>query len=235
MDRFKEKLRINDFWKFFEINVVVARESEDVEWKTILMSVIPLLDGTEGQNTLFEDSSIMIIKDVRSSNLFDDFLLELFTRERMTVGNVESSSKLVKSDPFIKYTDRLNSRSLVGIEFPGEILYVIGADPASIDLGKIKTFVENNLLIHDPPYQNIEDVISDLLHITRNRSALDTQFPVFGFRPSLMIFSPHYIRFENVRIVNDKLEIWTVLREEIDPTDIKISIIGKGLGKQNLP
>jgi hypothetical protein len=49
-----------------------------------------------------------------------------------------------------------------------------------------------------------------------------------------MIFGPRYIRFENGKIINDKLHIWTVIREGVDPRDIKISVIGKGTKSTNI-
>jgi hypothetical protein len=43
-----------------------------------------------------------------------------------------------------------------------------------------------------------------------------------------MIFGPRYIRLERGKIENEKLDIWIIIRDEIDLQDIKISIIGKG-------
>jgi hypothetical protein len=53
------------------------------------------------------------------------------------------------------------------------------------------------------------------------------------FRPLLTIFSPFYIRIEHVEVVHDKLNIWTIIREGVDPRNIKISIIGKGRRSTN--
>jgi hypothetical protein len=111
-------------------------------------------------------------------------------------------------------------------------IYVIGADPDSQIYSQIKHYTEHSLLLHDPPYENIEDTVFDLLKTNPNFAILDQQL-VNRFRPLLMIFIPRQIRFENGTIANDKVRIWTIIAEKVDPNDIKISVIGEGVRSEN--
>jgi hypothetical protein len=231
LSEFKGKLSINEFWRFYKIRAIMARESEGDAWKIILMLIVPSGNEVEtvGYNTLLEDVGINVIEETRSSDSFDNFLSELFTNGTIRIGNTDSSTELINFEPKIKHIDRLVSKSLIGIERPGDILYIAGPDPDSYIFKNIKTFAERHLLIHDPPYGNIEDVISDLLMVKPVLSTLESN--VFlaqdKFRPLLMIFSPFWIRIEHVKVAYDKLNIWTIIRHGVDLNDIKLSIIGK--------
>jgi hypothetical protein len=167
LSKFKQNLRINEFWEFYKITAIIARKSEEDTWKIILMLIVPCENEvkTIGYNTLLEDSAIKVIEEIRSSDSFDTFLCELFNNQTIKIGNTDSSIELIKFEPKIKHTDRSTSKSLIGIEKPGNVLYVAGADPDSNIFKDIKTYAERSLLIHDPPYENIEDIVSDLLKV----------------------------------------------------------------------
>ena len=128
----------------------------------------------------------------------------------------------------IKFTNRFNSQSLIGVEYPGEILYAIGADPLSHVYANIEKNANLRLLVHDPPFENIEDAVGDLFKIRPNRATLDGNVSSFPseFRPLVMIFVPDPIRFDDTEIVDNHLQIQTIISKDIDRKDIKISVIG---------
>jgi hypothetical protein len=78
--KFKDKLRINQFWKFYKIRSVIARESEKNTWKIILLSILPSGNEKIRCDLLIENSAIKVIEETRSSDSFDVFLSELFAR-----------------------------------------------------------------------------------------------------------------------------------------------------------
>lgn len=77
---------------------------------------------TVGYNILLEDLAIKVIEETRSSDSFNTFLSELFTNRTIRIGNTNSSTELIRSEPRIKSSDRFVSKSLIGIEYPGDIL-----------------------------------------------------------------------------------------------------------------
>jgi hypothetical protein len=149
---FKQKVSLNQFWKFYKIKVVIVRESEKEIWKIILLSILPTGNESIRYYILLEDSAIKIIEETRSSDSFEPFLSELFTNQTIRIGDTDSSNELIRFEPLIKRSNRFTSMSVIGVEYPGDILYVTGVDPKSDDFNRIKRHVERRLLIHDPPY-----------------------------------------------------------------------------------
>jgi hypothetical protein len=128
LSEFRGKLSINEFWRSYNVKAIIARESEEDVWKIILMLIVPLGNEVEttGYNTLLEDMGINVIEETRSSDSFDNFLSELFTAGTIRIGNIDASTELIRYEPKIKHIDRLVLKSLIGIERPGDILYVAG-------------------------------------------------------------------------------------------------------------
>jgi hypothetical protein len=69
----------SQFWKFYKIKVVIARESEKEIWKIILLSILPTGNESIRYNILLEDSAINMIEETRSSDSFEQptILLEV--------------------------------------------------------------------------------------------------------------------------------------------------------------
>jgi hypothetical protein len=104
-----------------------------------------------------------------------------------------------------KVSDRFDSKSLVGIECPGEILYSIGVDPMSHVYTNIMKNANPSLLLNDPPFENIEDAMLELFKIFPSISVLDSNLSSFPseLRPLVMIFVPHPIRFDRIDVVDN--------------------------------
>jgi hypothetical protein len=214
-------------WQFFIIRAVTVRSSINHPWKIIWLVIIPKRVEQTRCDLLLDNSTIKFIEEVVSLDTIDNFLIGLFTEGKVKIGDIEGSTDLLRYEPETKDVDRYESKSLTGIEFPGQLLFVKGPDPQSDIVSSLKNTADNALLINDPPFENIEDAIDEIYGVNPrgfNNQHLDLRN---GFRPLLMVLHPDPVHVVTATIVNSDLIIETFLSSGIDPTDIKLSIIGR--------
>jgi len=144
------------------------------------------------------------------------------------IRDLDCSAELIDDKLSTKVSDRFDSKSLVGMECPGEILYSIGVDPASHVYTNIKKNVNLSLPLNDPPFEDIKDGIFELFKVSPHISLLDSNISLpFELRPLVMIFAPPPIRFDRIDVVDNSLKVQTILSNDANPNDVKVSLIGK--------
>jgi hypothetical protein len=190
------------------------------------LAVIPQSLGPPRCNILLDNPAIKFVEEVRPFNSIDAFLSDLFGNEQVKIGNTDASTDLVKYEPETKHLNRYESKSITGAEYPGEILFVKGPDPKSDIFSSLKIAADDALLINDPPFENVEDALNELYRV--NPTALDNKyFTTREFRALSMVFYPHPIRIGSTAIVKEDLVIEVILSNDIDPEDVKLSIIAR--------
>lgn len=193
-----------------------------------MITIIPDKNGPVGCDILLKNDVIKVAEEIRSYDTFDSFVSSLFKDGDIIIGDTVTSTELIRHSSFTKSIDRFHSKLHMGIEYPGEIFYVYGPDPKSDIFMELKEAANTALQINDPPFEDVEDVIDDLLKVNPSiYGYLHGKAVLSAFRPLLLIFNPYPIRFESAEIHKNNLKIDTILSKDIDPDNVRVSIISK--------
>jgi hypothetical protein len=215
------------YWRFYKVKSVIVKSSEN-KWKGIFIAIIPENNGSTGSRTLLDNNIIKITEEIRPSDALNGLISDLFHRRSVVIANKSVSTELFIGDSHSKPINRFDSKLYLGSDYPGEVLFVLGVDPGSDIFEGLKEVSDTALLTYDPPFENIEDAIDNLLNINPNIAGYLRGELIFPkFRPLLLIFNPYSIRFENAEIIDNKLNFETVISYDIKPEDVSISIIGR--------
>ena len=163
VQKFKKKVIINDFWKFFSIRAVIGRSSSHESWEILLLFVQLDTNGIVLSRTLFESDLIRIIEEIREFDIFEDFLNRLFQENIIQIGGTEVLLEFVRFEPSHVFIERKKTASKIGVDYSGDLLIVKGG--AASKFQQIKNHVDGMLLTNDRPYESLDDLIYDKLRV----------------------------------------------------------------------
>lgn len=226
-EHFEKDLTENTYWRFYKVKSVIVKSSDNV-WKGIFIVIIPDKAGPTGSKTLLDNDIIKITEEIHPSDTFNSVVSDLFHRQSVEIANTTISTELFIGESYTKIIDRFDSNIYLRSDYPGEVLFLLGIDPSSDIFEGLKVTSDTALLTHEPPFENIQDAIDNLLNINPNIVGYLRDEPIFPkFRPLLLIFNPYPIRFQSAEIIDDKLIFETVISPDVEPDDVSVSVIGR--------
>jgi hypothetical protein len=124
-------------------------------------------------------------------------------------------------DPMYESIDREKAEKTIGIGLSGKALYLEGGHSSTFQ--DIEAHIGQRLLLSNPPYLSIDDVMYDKLKI---KIAWEYEGSTYESRLLLMIFAPNFFRLERPEISGNGLFLTvSALRNPSGP--ITVTVIGK--------
>jgi hypothetical protein len=213
IETFKERVDANKSCQFFNIIAAIGRSCPTKPWKILLLFVRLEQEGSAKADTIFENNFFKIVAETRAIASFHKFLSEIFAGPSVKLDSTFFSLDLVRFQPSLSSNTSNN--------YPGDYLVVEGGFSTEYNLVKEKC--DLSLQSGDPPYESIDDVISDktknIPQLVHNAGAIN------GRRILLMIYAPISIRLEPASVVNDQMTIQ--ISNSKFSKSLKVTIIGK--------
>jgi hypothetical protein len=160
-------------------------------------------EGSTKAQGIFENDFFKIVDETRNIASFHSFLSEIFGGNTVELVSTTFSLDLVKFPPSL-ISDTGMPLRINGNDHRGDSLIVKGG--SSTEYGLVKEKCGLSLKRGDPPYENIDDVISDKTKISPTY-LVDNVGPINESRTLMMIYAPKSIRLEPPSVVNDQMTI----------------------------
>jgi len=218
IDQFKSRVNKEKLWSHYRVRTAITTfESRSY----IIALYIDLVKNSPlYKKILLQTPRLTLMDETRELASFNDFFPKLFHSSRsIKIGNTSCSLGLINGKTSYAFYDSYIDAMVVGRGSAGHLLSKNG-NPSSYWAG-IRTRISSGLLLHDPPYDSLEDALS-ILGIYPGEENPEENNMI----PRISIFAPVYLSIGHVELCENLLSIWLTASDKIQFSEVKFIILG---------
>ena len=214
--------------KFYKsIDVRIAAINVEDSWYNVRTRVLLSCDKATGliQRKINVGNFMILFENIGARNF--PTLLETIDRDELEVDGVkinffdEKQHRLSFEDWYRKNSERAKERW--GIDWPLDVFKWSVAHKLQNEMSRILNDVSLRLNTYYPPYQDVYKVVREFLRLH------EYAFREYDGRESICYtLLPDYLTIKNCRLQGDQLDLEIKFHPLIDPSDIRLNIIGRG-------
>ena len=214
--------------KFYKsIDVRIAAINQEDSWYNVRTRVLLSCDKATGfiQRKINVGNFMILLENISADNF--PALLETIDRDELEVDGVkinffdEKQHSLSFESWYRKSSERAEERW--GIDWPLDVFKWSVGHKLQNEMSRILDDVSLRLNTYYPPYQDVYKAVREFLGLH------EYAFREYDGRESICyILLPDYLTIKNCRLQGDQLDFEIKFHPLIDPSDLRLNIIGRG-------
>lgn len=196
VEKFKIKIGLTSFWKYFEVKSCCKRYYENDTWKVLFLYLKLFHDKPKVQHGM-ETTCLKLIHKVRNIDELVDVLHQIFEERTVEINRSNASLEWITNRiKFGTYYKSHPHTELFGTVEPTYALTQTGTNP--IESADIEHTFEEELRGNAEPYEYLADAI---------HAALDLPFWTPAYSPFIVILAPIPITISDINFTNERISI----------------------------